>query len=410
MNALVDPYTGAASQPAYPWRGRITVAPAPQQPGSPDKTAAAATQLDAFVGTAQVSDFAIVGDSVVYSGPAERSYRRFILHYAHLAAAAGGVDALLIGSEMRGLTQVRDSASHYPFVDALADLAAEVKAVLGPAAKVTYAADWSEYFGHQPADGSGDAHFHLDPLWSSPDIDAVGIDVYWPLADWRDGFSHADRAAGALSTYDLAYLRPNIAGGEGYDWYYASDTDRDGQVRTPITDGAYAKPWMFRFKDIKSWWLEEHFDRLGGVQSPTPTGWVPQSKPIWFTELGCPAVDKGANQPNVFVDPKSSESDLPHYSKACATISRSAATSRPSSPASIPATPTTSPAAIPHRPSTRAAWSTSTTFTSTPGMRALIQLFPATSKHGATPRIGVWAIGSLAATPMRRSRPPCRPS
>ena len=41
-NALTDPYTGAASQPAYPWRGRITVAPAPQQPGSPDKTAAAA--------------------------------------------------------------------------------------------------------------------------------------------------------------------------------------------------------------------------------------------------------------------------------------------------------------------------------------------------------------------------------
>jgi hypothetical protein len=41
---------------------------------------------------------------------------------------------------------------------------------------------------------------------------------------------------------------------------------------------------------------------------------VPQSKPVWFTEIGCPAVDKGTNQPNVFVDPKSSESALPHYS------------------------------------------------------------------------------------------------
>ncbi len=47
-NALTDPYTGAASQPAYPWRGRITCNPAPGQPGSPDGTAAAATQLDAF--------------------------------------------------------------------------------------------------------------------------------------------------------------------------------------------------------------------------------------------------------------------------------------------------------------------------------------------------------------------------
>ena len=41
---------------------------------------------------------------------------------------------------------------------------------------------------------------------------------------------------------------------------------------------------------------------------------MPHSKPIWFTELGCPAVDKGANQPNVFFDPKSSESALPYYS------------------------------------------------------------------------------------------------
>jgi hypothetical protein len=37
-------------------------------------------------------------------------------------------------------------------------------------------------------------------------------------------------------------------------------------------------------------------------------------KPVRFVEMGCPAVDKGANQPNVFYDPKSSESALPHYS------------------------------------------------------------------------------------------------
>ena len=190
-----------------------------------------------------------------------------------------------------------------------------MKAVLGPATKVVYAADWSEYFGHQPADGTGDVYFHLDPLWASADIDAVGIDVYWPLADWRDGFDHADRLAGALSTYDLAYLRANIAAGEGYEWYYASPADRDAQARTPITDGAYSKPWVFRFKDIASWWLNQHFDRPAGVESATPTAWVPQSKPIWFTELGCPAVDKGANQPNVFVDPKSTEFALPYYSQ-----------------------------------------------------------------------------------------------
>ncbi len=50
-----------------------------------------------------------------------------------------------------------------------------------------------------------------------------------------------------------------------------------------------------------------HYERVGGVELGAPTAWVAQSKPIWLTEIGCPAVDKGANQPSVFPDPKSSE-------------------------------------------------------------------------------------------------------
>ena len=37
--------------------------------------------------------------------------------------------------------------------------------------------------------------------------------------------------------------------------------------------------------------------------------------PVWLAEMRCPAVDMGTNQPNVFYDPKSSESALPHHSK-----------------------------------------------------------------------------------------------
>ena len=313
-NTLTNPYDGSGSQPVYPWRGRITVTPAPGQPGSPDQTPAAATQLASFIGTAQPSDFSISGTSVIYSGPDEWSYRRMVLHQAYLAKAAGGVTAFLIGTELRGLTWVRDGAGSYPFVAALEVLASDVKSVLGASTKVTYAADWSEYFGHQPTDGSGDVYFHLDPLWASSSIDAIGIDLYWSLADWRDGTSHLDYLAGARSTYDLAYLGANVAGGEGFDWYYASSADRDAQIRTPITDGS-GKPWVFRFKDIKSWWKNQHFNRPGGVESATPTAWVPESKPFWIMEVGCPAADRGANQPNVFVDPKSSETALPYYSR-----------------------------------------------------------------------------------------------
>jgi hypothetical protein len=312
-NALANPY-GGASQPAYPWRGRITVHPAAGQPDSVEKTESAADQLAAFVGAARPSHFFVFDGTVFYVGPDEWSLRRMVLHHAYLAKAAGGVDAFVIGSELRGLTQARSGAATYPFVDALVALAADVKHVLGPDTKITYAADWSEYFGHQPADGSGDVYFHLDPLWASDDIDAIGIDLYWPLADWRDGRTHLDYLAGTRSIHDLGYLAGNVHGGEGFDWFYASAEDREAQVRTPITDGA-GKPWVFRYKDIGAWWRNAHYNRPGGVEAAEPTAWVPQSKPFWFMEIGCPVVDKGANQPNVFVDPKSSETALPYFSR-----------------------------------------------------------------------------------------------
>ena len=89
--------------------------------------------------------------------------------------------------------------------------------------------------------------------------------------------------------------------------------DRLSQTRTPITDGL-GKPWVWRAKDIWNWWSNHHYDRPDGGESATATAFVPTAKPIVFTELGCPAIDKGANQPNVFYDPKSSESALPYFS------------------------------------------------------------------------------------------------
>jgi hypothetical protein len=305
-NALPDPY-GGAEQAAYPWRGRMTV-------GANDRTAAAAVDIAAFFGSAAPADFSIAGGEVVYSGPDQWSLRRFILHNAHLSQLAGGVSRFLIGSELRGITTARSSASVFPAVAALKSLAADVRAIVGPATKISYAADWSEYFGHQPADGSGDVFFHLDPLWADPAIDFVGVDNYVPLADWRDGFAHLDAEAGFAGPHDRAYLKANVEGGEGYDWFYAGPADRDAQTRTPISDGAYDEAWVYRYKDFRGWWASAHHDRPGGVRSPAPTAWIPESKPILFTETGAPAVDKAANQPNVFVDAKSAETALPHYS------------------------------------------------------------------------------------------------
>lgn len=310
-NGLPDPWSDGADQPVLPWRGRITLSVAPGRPGSPDGTANADSEVADFFGTASASDFNVSDGAVIYSGPVEWRYRRFILHQAALCKAAGGVEAFCIGSEMRGLTWIR-GAGGFAAVAQMIDLLHEVRSILGPDVKLGYAADWSEYFGYQPDDGSGDRYFHLDALWADPDLDFIGIDNYMPLSDWRDGEDHRD--AGPGSIYDLGYLTSNVEGGEGYDWYYHSQEARDAQIRTPIEDAAYGESWVYRYKDIRNWWANAHHERIGGVRQPVATDWEPQSKPIVFTELGCAAIDKGTNQPNKFLDPKSSESTLPHYS------------------------------------------------------------------------------------------------
>ncbi|RKF12972.1 host specificity protein [Roseovarius spongiae] len=336
-NLRADPYSDADSQPPLPWRGRITLSEAPGRDGSPDGTAAADAEVAAFFGTARAADFTVQPitpvpppapangaldlltyggpvklSPVVYTGPDEWSYRRFILHNAALCAAVGGVESFCIGSEMRGLTQIRGAGGGFPAVAELVALAAEVRSILGPDVRIGYAADWSEYFGYQPQDGSGDRYFHLDPLWADANIDFIGIDNYMPLSDWREGRDHAD--AGHGSIYDLGYLQGNIEGGEGYDWFYHSPEARAAQIRTPITDDEHGEPWIWRYKDIRGWWENAHHERVDGVRAAKPTAWVPQSKPIRFTEIGCPAVDKGTNEPNKFLDAKSSESALPRYS------------------------------------------------------------------------------------------------
>src|SRR3546814_7817749 len=79
-NGLPDPH-GGGEQAGYPWRGRITCFPAPGEAATADRTAA---------GRAQAVSFAVGAEG----------YRRMVLHHAELAAAAGGVDGFLNGSEL----------------------------------------------------------------------------------------------------------------------------------------------------------------------------------------------------------------------------------------------------------------------------------------------------------------------
>ncbi len=155
--------------------------------------------------------------------------------------------------------------------------------------------------------------FHLDPLWASPDVTFIAIDNYLPLSDWRDGDTHLDAQVGWVGPYDMGYLQGNVAGGEGYDWFYASAADRTAQVRTSITDG-FGKAWVFRTKDLVNWWGSRTSTApAGSRRAPHRLGARVQADPLHRSR--CPCVDRGMNQPNVFVDPKSSESFLPYFSR-----------------------------------------------------------------------------------------------
>lgn len=279
-NGLPDPY-GGVEQPAHPWRGRLV-----------GETSTAAADVAGVFGDA-----------------ADWGLRRLALHYAVLAAECGAA-GLLIGSEMRGLTSTRDGAGQFPAVEMFRALAAECRSIVGPDVKLSYAADWSEYSGGR---SGSDIAFHLDPLWADPNIDYVGIDWYPPLADWREGDGGLDASLFG-GPDDVDSLAAQVAGGEGFDWFYASPEDRAGQVRTPIADAAHGEDWIFRTKDLAGWWSHAHHDRSDGVRSPSPSPWLPGMKPVRLTEFGCPAVDRGGNAPNLFPDIKSSEGSLPPFS------------------------------------------------------------------------------------------------
>ncbi len=208
-------------------------------------------------------------------------YNDFILHYANLLQ--NHVDAFVIGSELIGMTGYSDIPGNYPAVNQLVNLAASVKSIMGSSTLVTYAADWSEYH-------STDGWFNLDPLWASSNIDVVGIDSYFPLTE--------DLPQSQI-TEDL--IKEYWGKGEGWDYFWNED-------RTVQT--SYGGDATYAWKNLEHWWQNTHIN-----PDSNPTAWVPESKPVWFTEFGFPSVDGCANQPNVFYDPTSSESFFPRGSK-----------------------------------------------------------------------------------------------
>ncbi len=204
-----------------------------------------------------------------------QQYREFILHYAYLSK--GLVDAFLIGSELEGLTKIQSPDGVFPAIMELRNLAIEVKKILGPDVKISYAANWSEYHSYQGL-------YHMDDLWSCDAIDFIGIDAYFPLSNSTE------------SLYNHKSIIDGWNSGEGYDFYF------ENGAKKPLEP-------MYAWKNIEYWLHNLHYNPDG-----TTTSWRPSSKKIWFTEYGFPSVHCATNEPNRFFDYTSIESSLPRYS------------------------------------------------------------------------------------------------
>ncbi len=178
----------------------------------------------------------------------EWSYSRFIYHYARLCQIAGGVGYFCLGiGNPSMMTNSSDMRS-------MTNTAYTVLRAINSTTKYGYISGWE--------------HYQYPDLWQ--DADFIGIDYNIPISDWRDGIYHQDYLDGANSIYDIDYLKSNVLGGEEYEWYYASEDDREHQRRTDLTTRR-------GYKDVFGW---------RGQHSLS-------AKVILFAS--CPSVNKGSN-------------------------------------------------------------------------------------------------------------------
>ena len=329
-NALPDPYSRASiGQPAYPWRGRITCTPAPGQPGIARQDAARAAQVAAFFGDGGAGDFAVAGETVAL----------FRAGGMELPAAWCCTTRILRGGGRRrrlpdrlGAARadaVRSSASELSVRRRAGALAADVRGVLGPARRSPTPPTGRSISGTSRRTAAGDVYFHLDPLWARRAIDFVGIDIYKPLSDWRDGAAiSTSRRASARSTISTICAATSRRRGLRLVLCQRG-RPRRRRTRTPITDGAYGKPWVFRFKDIAAWWSNPHYDRPGGVESGDADGLGAAVEADLVHRARLPGGRQGRQPAERVLRSEDSESRRCRISRAArATTSSSAATSR----------------------------------------------------------------------------------
>ena len=248
--------------------------------------------------------------------PGDWGLRRMVLHYAHLCAAAGGVDAFLIGTEMPGLTTIRSGASH---LSGGAGLSGPARGcALDPRVR-----DEDRLCGRLVGVFRAPAGRRLAATCSSTSIRSgpirrsisSGSTTTCRCRTGATGSSMPTRPrAGPRSTTGPTCRGTSRAAKASTGSMPARPTaPRRSAPRSPMARPASrgssatricAPGGRTRTTTARAGWRAGR--RRHGRRSPSRSG-SPSS--------AVPAIDRGTNQPNVFFDPKSSESFTPHFSR-----------------------------------------------------------------------------------------------
>ncbi|QLE71628.1 hypothetical protein FGW37_08450 [Streptomyces rectiverticillatus] len=191
------------------------------------------------------------------------AYERFITHYAQLAEDTGA-EQFAVGTELAGTS--RDGARWSKVVRA-------VRArYRGP---LTYAANYDEY--------------RTVPFWD--DLDVIGIDAYWPLADrptadaarLRDAWKPITQELAAFSARhhrrilftEAGYVSQRGATTAPYSWTVSKSAGEDEQAAAyaALLTALDGKPWWAGV----CWWMWDDWPDSG--ETPRRLAYTPHGKP-----------------------------------------------------------------------------------------------------------------------------------
>lgn len=208
----------------------------------------------------------------------ERNYRRFLMHYARLAAEVEA-DLLVVGTELRRVVAERPGYWRR--------LVRDVRAVYH--GRLSYAANWYE-------------EYREVPFWDA--LDYVGVQAYFPVADGEDpppsrlrafwaghraSLERVHRRTGRPVLFtELGYRSASSAASEPWKWPQDDGwTWPDRELQARLYRAALAtmmpEPW-FAGALVWKWHPEGEGRRL--------TGFTPQGKPAeavirrWFLRAG----------------------------------------------------------------------------------------------------------------------------